>query len=250
MQNCIALRHCECKIMSLPRPGTMTKGRTAVSARDRGNDNAEGSEKIVIKKYANRRLYNTAKSSYVTLDDLSKMVRAGQDFAVYDAKTGEDITRSVLTQIIFEEEAKGQAMLPTAFLRQIISLYGDALQTVVPGYLEASMKTFAQNQERMRKAFGGANAIANLEALTRSNMEWFEQALRMFSPFAAGAGPAGRQPDETPGGASEGSAGRGDEPEAGREKATPAELSENLEQLQRQIREMQAQLDHLSRGKN
>ena len=112
-------------------------------------------EKIVIKKYANRRLYNTAKSSYVTLDDLSKMVRAGQDFAVYDAKTGVDITRSVLTQIIFEEEAKGHSMLPTNFLRQIISLYGDTLQGVVPSYLEASMETFSQNQDRMRQAFGG-----------------------------------------------------------------------------------------------
>jgi polyhydroxyalkanoate synthesis repressor PhaR len=113
-------------------------------------------EKIVIKKYANRRLYNTAKSCYVTLDDLSKMVRAGQDFAVYDAKTGDDITRSVLTQIIFEEEAKGHSMLPTNFLRQIISLYGDALQGVVPSYLEASMETFSQNQERMRQSFSSS----------------------------------------------------------------------------------------------
>lgn len=216
----------------------MQKGREAVSARDRGNDAAEGSEKIVIKKYANRRLYNTAKSSYVTLEDLARMVRAGQDFVVYDAKTGEDITRSVLAQIIFEEEAKGHSMLPTNFLRQIISLYGDALQSVVPGYLEASMKTFAQNQERMRKAFGGAHAMANLEALTRSNMEWFEQALRMFAPFGGGTAP-GAQPT--------GDRGRREEKE---EKASPAELSENLDQLQRQIREMQAQLDRLSRGKS
>ena len=198
-------------------------------------DDAEGSEKVVIKKYANRRLYNTAKSSYVTLEDLAKMVRAGQDFAVYDAKTGEDITRSVLTQIIFEEEAKGQSMLPTNFLRHIISLYGDALQAVVPSYLEASMKTFAQNQERMRQAFGAPQAMANFEALARSNMEWFEQALRMFQPFgAAGQGDRGGQRAEV--------APR----EAGGK--SPAELSENLEQLQRQIREMQDQLERMSRG--
>jgi polyhydroxyalkanoate synthesis repressor PhaR len=213
-----------------------------VSARDRGKDDAEGSEKVVIKKYANRRLYNTAKSSYVTLEDLAKMVRAGQDFAVYDAKTGEDITRSVLTQIIFEEETKGQSMLPTNFLRQIISLYGDALQSVVPSYLEASMKAFAQNQERMRQAFGGAQAMANFEAIARSNMEWFEQALRMFSPFGPGPAAASRPSPrgETP------AAGRD---QAARETATAADLSENLDHLQRQIREMQAQLDRLSRGK-
>ncbi len=157
---------------------------------DNDNSKAETPEKIIIKKYANRRLYNTAKSSYVTLDDLSKMVRAGQDFAVYDAKSGDDITRSVLTQIIFEEEAKGHSMLPTNFLRQIISLYGDALQGVVPSYLEASMETFAQNQERMRRAFGGKPAMANFESMTRDNMEWFEQAMRMFSPFGAAAGDA------------------------------------------------------------
>ncbi|HUF86527.1 MAG TPA: polyhydroxyalkanoate synthesis repressor PhaR [Thermohalobaculum sp.] len=222
-----------------------------MAARDSGKADAEGSEKIVIKKYANRRLYNTAKSSYVTLDDLSKMVRAGQDFAVYDAKTGEDITRSVLTQIIVEEEAKGHAMLPTAFLRQIIGLYGDALQTVVPGYLEASMKTFGENQERMRKAFGGSHAIANLEALTRSNMEWFEQALRLFSPLAAGQG--GKAPERNPGAEAERGAGSkaGREPgrEASHELGAPGDFGENLDQLQRQIREMQEQLDRLSRGK-
>ena len=208
-----------------------------MSARDRGNHDAEGPEKVIIKKYANRRLYNTAKSSYVTLDDLAKMVRAGQDFAVYDAKTGDEITRSVLTQIIFEEEAKGHSMLPTNFLRQIISLYGDALQAVVPSYLEASMDTFAQNQERMRQAFGGTQAMANFEALTRKNMEWFEQALRMFSPFGAAAGGGkAAAPDE--------------KREPGSERETPAELSENLDQLQHQIREMQAQLDRLSRKKS
>lgn len=149
-----------------------------------------GGQPIVIKKYANRRLYNTAKSSYVTLEHLAQMVREGQDFVVNDAKSGEDITRSVLAQIIFEEEAKGQTMLPANFLRQLIRLYGDTLQGFVPGYLDASMETFARNQEKMReqvqKAFDANPALANFEALARSNMEWFENAMRMFAPFATG----------------------------------------------------------------
>jgi len=201
-----------------------------------------GGDKIVIKKYANRRLYNTAMSSYVTLDDLSKMVRAGQDFAVYDAKSGEDITRSVLTQIIFEEEAKGPSMLPTNFLRQIISLYGDALQGVVPSYLEAAMETFAQNQERMRDAFGGERAMANFEAMARSNMEWFQQAMRMFSPFGAVASgaigeSASAMAERTTGPA-----------EAAPTEKPKADLSEDLDHLQRQLSEMQLQLARLSRG--
>jgi polyhydroxyalkanoate synthesis repressor PhaR len=209
------------------------------------------SETIVIKKYANRRLYNTAKSSYVTLDDLSKMVRAGQDFSVYDAKTGEDITRSVLAQIIFEEEAKGHSMLPTNFLRQIIGLYGDALQGVVPSYLEASMKTFAQNEEKMRRAFGANPAIMNFETMARTNMEWFEQAMRMFSPFGAAA-TAGKMTGTT--------TGRPGEPEKERPEEAPpgeppqreepaADLSQDLVRLQRQLGEMQAQLERLTRGK-
>jgi len=208
-------------------------------------DNDTGTpEKIVIKKYANRRLYNTAKSSYVTLDDLSKMVRAGQDFAVYDAKSGEDITRSVLTQIIFEEEAKGQSMLPTNFLRQIIGLYGDSLQGVVPSYLEASMETFTQNQERMRQAFGGNPAVANFESMARGNMEWIEQAMRMFSPFGAAAGGAAPEGPAKP-------AGRPAEPapEPPRDAKPAADLSQDLDQLQRQLGEMQAQLERLTRSK-
>lgn len=208
---------------------------------DNDNSKAETPEKIVIKKYANRRLYNTAKSSYVTLDDLSKMVRAGQDFAVYDAKSGDDITRSVLTQIIFEEEAKGQSMLPTNFLRQIISLYGDTLQGVVPSYLEASMETFAQNQERMRQAFSGNRPEGNFESMARGNMEWFEQAMRVFAPFGAAAGgvaAGGTKP-----------AARPAEPEPPRADKPAPDLSQDLEQLQRQLGEMQAQLERLTRGK-
>lgn len=150
---------------------------------------------VIIKKYANRRLYNTSKSSYVTLDHLAQMVREDVDFVVVDAKSGEDITRSVLAQIIFEEEAKGQTMLPQNFLRQLIRLYGDTLQGVVPSYLEASMDAFSKNQEEMReqmtRVFGTNPAMANFEALTRQNMEMFENAMRMFTPFGT------TRPEET-----------------------------------------------------
>lgn len=140
---------------------------------------------VVIKKYANRRLYNTQTSSYVTLDHLCEMVKEGVEFQVKDARTGEDITRSVLTQIIFEEEAKGQNLLPIRFLRQLIRMYGDSLQAFVPGYLDLSMESFTKNQEairnRMAEAFGGGSQA--LEAMTRQNLAMFERAMRMFSPF-------------------------------------------------------------------
>jgi len=146
---------------------------------------------VVIKKYANRRLYNTEKSSYVTLDHLAEMVREGQDFVVMDAKSGEDITRSVLTQIIFEEESKGHNMLPTKFLRQLISLYGDSVQGFVPGYLDASMEAFTKNQddlrEQMQGVVAGNPAMAGFESLARKNMEWFDSAMRMFTPATGGA---------------------------------------------------------------
>jgi polyhydroxyalkanoate synthesis repressor PhaR len=146
---------------------------------------------IVIKKYANRRLYNTATSSYVTLDDLSRMVKQGTEFAVYDAKTGEDITRSVLTQIIVEEEEKGQALLPTSFLRQLIGLYGDSMQWMVPRYLEQAMSSFAVNQEAMRKnlqeAFGGMFAFGSLEEMGKQNLALFEKTMKMFAPPVPGA---------------------------------------------------------------
>jgi polyhydroxyalkanoate synthesis repressor PhaR len=140
---------------------------------------------VVIKKYANRRLYNTATSSYVTLDYLSEMVKNGEDFVVYDAKSGEDITRSVLTQIIFEEENKGQNLLPIQFLRQLIKFYGDNLQTFVPTYLEMSMDAFSRNQEKlrsqMREAFGGAPGFQMFEETARKNMALFEQTMKMFT---------------------------------------------------------------------
>jgi len=141
---------------------------------------------ITIKKYANRRLYNTATSSYVTLDHLSQMVKDGTQFAVFDAKSGEEITRSVLTQIIVEEEAKGQNLLPVSFLRHLISFYGDSLQGLVPSYLEQSMQSFATNQEKMRdymqETMGGLNPFGQFEEMNKQNMVMFENAMRMFTP--------------------------------------------------------------------
>lgn len=163
-------------------------------------------EPIKIKKYANRRLYNTATSSYVTLDHLALMVREGKDFIVHDAKTNEDITRSVLTQIIFEEEQKGQALLPISFLRQIIGFYGDSLQHLVPGYLEASMSAFQKNQDEMRtyvsKAFGDMFPLQGFEEVSRQNMQMFQRAMAMFNPFAGG--PPGTSPFVPPAPAKEG----------------------------------------------
>lgn len=157
---------------------------------------------IKIKKYANRRLYNTATSSYVTLDHLAQMVKEDIDFVVHDAKTGEDITRAVLTQIIVEEEGKGQNLLPISFLRQLISFYGDSLQAVVPRYLEMSMESLARNQEQLRQAFGHMFPFPGMEEMSKKNMAMFEQAMRMFSPFAAGedkaAEPPAAEEDRTP----------------------------------------------------
>src|SRR5947209_2759840 len=145
-------------------------------------------EPVTIKKYANRRLYNTGTSTYVTLEDLAAMVKNGEDFVVYDAKTGEDITRSVLTQIIFEQENKGgQNLLPITFLRQLIRFYGDSMQMLVPRYLEVSIESLTREQEKFRhqmtNAFGGG-PFAPLEDQVRRNMEMFERAFAMFMPFA------------------------------------------------------------------
>ena len=141
---------------------------------------------VVVKKYANRRLYNTETSSYITLDNLADMIRAGRDFVVYDAKSGEDITRGVLTQIIVEEESKGTSMLPTNFLRQLIGFYGDSLQGVVPRYLEQSMANFARQQQQMRQVMQqtfGPFIPATVEEMGRQNMALIERAMTMFNPF-------------------------------------------------------------------
>ena len=162
----------------------MTEKPASRGAKARANG---ATDAVVIKKYANRRLYNTATSSYVTLDFLADMVKNGEDFVVYDAKSGDDITHSVLTQIIFEEESKGQSLLPIQFLRQLIQFYGDSLQRFVPSYLEMSMNAFSQNQDdlrhRMRDAFEAAPGYSMFEEGVRKNMELYNQAMKMFSPM-------------------------------------------------------------------
>src|SRR5262245_34075576 len=202
---------------------------------------------VVIKKYANRRLYNTATSAYVTLDHLSQMVKDKTDFVVYDAKTGEDITRSVLTQIIVEEESKGQTLLPIPFLRQLISFYGDSLQGVVPQYLEMSMTQFARNQEQMRSymqnAFG-FNPFQQFESMGKQNMAMFENAMRMFNPFGAGQNPqSAQQPPQGPPRAN-GSA----EPPKPQAAPVPApEKDDAIDDLKRKLDELQGQLAELSK---
>jgi polyhydroxyalkanoate synthesis repressor PhaR len=153
-----------------------------MNTRDKPNE----AKPVVVKKYANRRLYNTATSSYVTLDDLAKMIKEGGDFVASDAKTGEDITRSVLTQIIVEQEQKGQNLLPISFLRQLISFYGDSMQFLVPGYLEQAMIAFARNQEQMRKnlqATFGIFPFGQFEEMGKQNIALFERALKMLAPY-------------------------------------------------------------------
>lgn len=183
---------------------------------------------VTIKKYANRRLYNTATSSYVTLDYLCQMVKDGVEFVVKDAKTGEDITRSVLTQIIVEEEGKGQNLLPIGFLRQLIAFYGDSVQQMLlPRYLDHSMKMFARNQEQMREyvreSFGGMFPMGQLEEMGRQNMAMFEKAMQMFNPYAGSEGG-----EDTPA-----------EPKADTpEKDQIAALEEKLDALQAQIEAM------------
>ena len=154
---------------------------------------------VVVKKYANRRLYNTESSSYITLDSLAEMVRIGRDFVVYDAKTGEDITRSVLTQIIVEEENKGRAMLPTGFLRQLIGFYGNSMQSVVPKYLEQAMGAFAVQQDQVRRAMQstmGTFIPPGLEEVGRQNMAMMERAMSLFSPFLPQEPEAPKSPAE------------------------------------------------------
>lgn len=176
---------------------------------------ANDKQPTTIKKYANRRLYNTGTSAYVTLEDLAEMVKRGEDFVVYDAKTGEEITRSVLTQIIFEQEGKnGQSLLPIAFLRQLIRFYGDSIQMLVPSYLEFTIDKLTNDQHKFREQFDTALGVSpltaptrqmfgTLEEQTRKNMALFSQALTMFSPFggakpATGAEPAAAEGDTKP----------------------------------------------------
>jgi len=191
---------------------------------------AKSDEPITIKKYANRRLYNTGTSTYVTLDDLATMVKEGENFVVYDAKTNEDITRSVLAQIIFEQENKeGQNLLPINFLRQLIRLYGDSMQMLVPRYLELSLDSLTREQEKFRAQIAQAFGIGNFGAMedqVRRNMEMFERAFAMFTPFARE-----RQGSETP---------------EKSEKAGGAGGGVEIDDLKRQMEEMQKRLDRLT----
>jgi len=193
---------------------------------------------ITINKYANRRLYNTATSSYVTLDHLCQMVKDGEDFVVYDAKTGEDITRSVLTQIIVEEEAKGHNLLPIGFLRQLISFYGDSLQMVVPGYLDHAMTTFAENQEKtrdhMRDALGGLFPFGQFEEMSKQNMAMFERAMSMFAPNLT--------PNQTGGGQGQGQ----DQSDAAPENPAAAATNDALNAMQDQLNALQQQLQSMT----
>jgi len=184
---------------------------------------------VVIKKYANRRLYNTASSVYVTLDDLARMVRENVDFVVYDAKTNEDLTRQILTQIIFEEESRGEALLPVQFLRQLIGFYGGPVQSMVPSYLEMSLDAFARQQEQMRgqlqKAFGATPGAGLIDEAVKRNVALFNEAMKAWPGFGAMAAvkpappPPEPRPDEDP-----------------------------LAEMRRQMDQMRDQLDKLSRS--
>jgi polyhydroxyalkanoate synthesis repressor PhaR len=154
---------------------------------------ASGSDTVIIKKYANRRLYNTETSSYITLDHLAAMTREGRDFKVLDARSDEDITHAVLTQIIMDEETRGQTLLPVNFLRQLIALYGDSMQSMVPQYLEASMEAFRRNQQQFRSAMEGAFSGGPFAEIAKRNMAMFEAAATAFKP---GSAPAGTTPAE------------------------------------------------------
>lgn len=200
-------------------------------------------EQVVIKKYANRRLYNTDTSSYVTLDDLAEMVKVERDFVVYDAKSGEDLTHAVLTQIIVEQESRGQqSLLPIRFLRQLIRLYGDNMERFVPPYLEFSLDSLTREQERFREQFSNAFGNAAFEAIqeqTRNNLAVFEKAMGMFSPFP--------NQEEAEAGAEENA---GKPPETGNDKPAnkPAPQSaDEITALKAELSAMQQKLDRLSR---
>ena len=197
---------------------------------DSRSDSGKGrdGDAIVIKKYANRRLYNTATSAYVTLEDLAKMVREGQDFVVFDAKTNEELTRQILTQIIFDEESRGEALLPVQFLRQLIGFYGGHMQGVLPSYLEMSLENFSRQQEQFRsqmtKAFGTPPGVGTtlMEEAVKQNMAMFQNAMKMFPPFAYVPRPEG---DAAP---------------------KPAPAADPLTEMRRQMDEMRAQIDRLA----
>lgn len=195
------------------------------------NRKETGNETVTIKKYANRRLYNTSTSTYVTLEDLAQMVKSGTDFTVHDAKTSEDITRSVLTQIIFEEENKGQNLLPIKFLQQLIRFYGDSMPGLVPSYLEFSIESLTRDQEKLQRQMAeavGGSPFGAMEDQVRQNMAMFEQTMRMFSPFAA-------QPNNSP------------QESTGKAPPETASTETDLKALQDQLSTMQSQIDSLTK---
>lgn len=191
------------------------------------------SEPTIIKKYANRRLYHTGTSTYVTLDDLAQMVKKGDEFTVVDAKTGEDITRSVLTQIIFEQEGKsGQNLLPVNFLRQLIGYYGDSMQALIPTYLEHSFKMLAENQQKFRDQFTssfGATGFGKMDEQLQKNMTMFRDAMSLFTPFGLAAGKKTADPSE------------GGSPE----QSDTSSSQDELDSLKRELAEMQKKIDRL-----
>jgi polyhydroxyalkanoate synthesis repressor PhaR len=203
------------------------------------DENGGAKAPVTIKKYANRRLYNTSTSSYVTLDHLSQMVKEGTDFVVFDAKTGEDITRQVLTHIIVEEEGKGgQNLLPISFLRHLISFYGDSLQSVVPNYLDHTMHAFAHNQEQMRGYMSetiGLTPFGQFEEMGKQNIAIFENAMKMFTPFYEDGTKTKDGPSAE---ASVSGAKETDEP------------TEKLEDLQSKLNAMQEQLNRMTSNDN
>jgi polyhydroxyalkanoate synthesis repressor PhaR len=216
----------QCEKAGIARGRSGLKGMT-----DQGHTKKAAAEKVVIQKYANRRLYNKATSTYITLDDLAGMVREGVDFIVYDAKTGEDITRKVLTQIIFEEESRGQNLLPIQFLRQLIRFYGDQMQAFLPTYLELSLDGFIRQQERLRTQLAAMNpaGIGAYEEQIRQNLALFDRAMKMFSPFALrGEEPVGAPPGPPPAGA-------------------PEPAKDDLAELKAQMAAMQAQIAALAK---
>lgn len=196
---------------------------------ERKTGKGEG-DAVVIKKYANRRLYNTSTSAYVTLDDLAAMVRDGVDFIVLDAKSNDDLTRQVLTQIIVEEENRGESLLPVQFLRQLIGYYGGQMQGVLPSYLELSLNNFTRQQEQLReqfgRTFGAAPGAGLMDEAVKQNMAMFERAMKMFSPF-------GPQTTAAP------------TPEAA---PAASETADPIAEMRRQMDEMRAQIERLAGG--
>jgi polyhydroxyalkanoate synthesis repressor PhaR len=197
-------------------------------------------EPTIIKKYANRRLYHTGTSTYVTLDDLARMVKDGEDFLVQDAKSGEDITRVVLGQIIFDQENKGQHLLPIAFLRQLIRFYGDSMQNLVPSYLETSLAAFTRDQDKLReqmtKAMSGNGAFDIMEETTKRNMEMFQEAMRMWMPFQTGS-------DAQPGASGEPQSGEAKPSKSGGKDA-------ELDAMRQQLRDMQKAIETIATKKD